>query len=76
MCYYPPDPGCFCEKCLKRLQDSGHSRTDKEAHRRQTFQILREYTTRLAGLCRDLRPNATTFFNAASRRTCIANWTC
>lgn len=64
MCYYPPDPGCFCEKCLKRLQDSGHSRTDKHAHRAQTYRILREYTTRLSTLCRQLNPNATTFFNS------------
>lgn len=61
MCYYPPDPGCFCEKCLNRLGDRRH---DKEAHRRQTFQILREYTTRLSKLCYELRPNATTFFNS------------
>jgi hypothetical protein len=64
MCYFPPDPGCFCEKCLARLQNSGHARTDRDAHRTQTFRILREYTTRLARLCRDLRPNATTFFNS------------
>ena len=64
MCYFPPDPGCFCEKCLARLEKSGHSRHDKEAHRRQTFTILREYSTRLAKLCKDLRPNATTFFNS------------
>ena len=64
MCYYPPDPGCFCEKCLTRLEKSGHSRDDKEAHRRQTYDIMREYTTRLAKLCYQLRPNATTFFNA------------
>ncbi len=61
MCYFPPDPGCFCEKCLARL---GDKRGDKEAHRRQTFQILREYTTRLANLCYELNPNATTFFNS------------
>lgn len=42
MCYYPPDPGCFCETCLKRLADSGVSRNDKEGHRRQTWQIARE----------------------------------
>ena len=64
MCYYPPDPGCFCEKCLARLADNGHSRDDKDAHRMQTYQIVREYTTRLAKLCYDLKPNATTFFNA------------
>ncbi len=64
MCYYPPDPGCFCEKCLARLEKSGHSRDDKAAHRQQTYDIMREYTTRLATLCRQLRPNATTFFNA------------
>lgn len=64
MCYYPPDPGCFCEKCMKRLQDSGHSRTDRDAHRRQTFEILREYTTRLTQVCKGIRPNATTFFNS------------
>jgi hypothetical protein len=64
MCYYPPDPGCFCELCLARLGASGAARDDKAAHRRQTYQILREYTTRLARLCRDLRPNATTFFNS------------
>jgi hypothetical protein len=64
MCYFPPDPGCFCEKCLARLQNSGHNRTDKDAHRTQTYQILREYTTRLSRLCRDIRPNATTFFNS------------
>lgn len=64
MCYYPPDPGCFCEKCLARLEAKGHSRTDRDAHRAQTFQILREYTTRLTKLCKDLRPNATTFFNS------------
>ena len=64
MCYFPPDPGCFCEKCLKRLKDSGHSRTDKPAHRAQTYAIMREYTTRLAKLCKDLRPNAATFFNS------------
>ena len=64
MCYYPPDPGCFCEKCLARLESEGHRRDDKAAHRRQTFQILREYTTRLATLCRELRPNSTTFFNS------------
>jgi hypothetical protein len=64
MCYFPPDPGCFCEKCLARLQSSGHHRTDRDAHRAQTFQILREYTTRLSKLCRDIRPNATTFFNS------------
>lgn len=64
MCYYPPDPGCFCETCLARLQRGGASRTDKEAHRRQTFAILREYSTRLAHLCRSIRPNATTFFNS------------
>ena len=64
MCYYPPDPGCFCEMCLARLEKSGAARTDREAHRKQTFAILREYTTRLAGLCRDIRPNATTFFNS------------
>lgn len=61
MCYYPPDPGCFCEKCLARL---GDKRYDRDAHRRQTFDILREYTTRLSKLCYDLRPNATTFFNS------------
>jgi hypothetical protein len=64
MCYFPPDPGCYCEKCLARLQNSGHHRTDRDAHRNQTFQIMREYTTRLSKLCRDLRPNATTFFNS------------
>ncbi len=64
MCYYPPDPGCFCEKCLARLHDSGIARTDREGHRRQTFAILREYTTGLTKLCKDLRPNATTFFNS------------
>jgi hypothetical protein len=64
MCYFPPDPGCFCEKCLARLEREGHSRYDKQAHRRQTFAILREYTTRLTNLCKDLRPNATTFFNS------------
>ena len=64
MCYFPPDPGCFCEKCLKRLKDSGHSRTDKAAHRAQTYAIMREYTTRLAKLCRELNPNAATFFNS------------
>ncbi len=61
MCYYPPDPGCFCEKCLARL---GDKRGDKDAHRLQTFEILREYATRLTKLCKDLRPNATTFFNS------------
>lgn len=61
MCYFPPDPGCFCEKCLSRL---GSKRNDREAHRQQTFQILREYTTRLSNLCKELRPTATTFFNA------------
>ncbi|CCW34437.1 alpha-L-fucosidase [Chthonomonas calidirosea] len=64
MCYLPPDPGCFCEKCLARLERSGHSRFDAEAHRAQEFAITREYTTRLAKLCKDLRPNATIFFNA------------
>ena len=64
MCYYPPDPGCFCEKCLARLEKSGHKRGDAEAHRAQTYDIMREYTTRLAKLCYQLRPNATTFFNA------------
>ena len=64
MCYFPPDPGCFCEKCLARLEKSGHHRSDKQAHRRQTFAILREYTTRLTKLCKDVRPNATTFFNS------------
>jgi len=64
MCYYPPDPGCFCEKCLARLEKSGHSRDDAQAHRQQTWEIMREYTTRLATLCTQLRPNATTFFNA------------
>jgi hypothetical protein len=64
MCYYPPDPGCFCERCLARLQDAGHSRYDADAHRRQTWEILKDYTTRLANLCRDLRPNATVFFNS------------
>ena len=49
MCYYPPDPGCFCEKCLARL---GSKRGDRDAHRRQTFEILREYTTRLTKLCK------------------------
>ena len=61
MCYYPPDPGCFCEKCLARL---GSNRGDRDAHRRQTYEILRDYTTRLTKLCKDLRPNATTFFNS------------
>ncbi len=61
MCYYPPDPGCFCENCLARLGDARH---DVVAHRRQTFEILREYTTRLSQLCYSLRPNATTFFNS------------
>lgn len=64
MCYYPPDPGCFCEKCLARLEKAGYARDDREAHRRQTFEILREYSTRLANLCYQLRPNATTFFNS------------
>lgn len=64
MCYYPPDPGCFCEKCLARLERSGHSRLDADAHRAQTVEITREYTTRLAKLCRDLKPNATLFFNS------------
>jgi hypothetical protein len=64
MCYYPPDPGCFCERCLARLEGGGHSRFDADAHRRQTWEILRSYTTRLASLCRDLRPNATVFFNS------------
>ena len=64
MCYYPPDPGCFCEKCLARLEREGHKRDDSAAHRRQTYQILREYTMRLTKLCKDLRPNATTFFNS------------
>ena len=64
MCYFPPDPGCYCEKCIERLEKSGHHRTDKEAHRIQTYTILREYSTRLAKLCRDLRPNAATFFNS------------
>ncbi len=64
MCYYPPDPGCFCEKCMARLEKDGYSRHDVAAHRRQTFAILREYTTRLTKLCKDLRPNATTFFNS------------
>lgn len=64
MCYYPPDPGCFCEKCLARLQRSGASREDVNAHRAQTFQILREYTMRLSALCRSIRPNATVFFNS------------
>ncbi len=64
MCYFPPDPGCFCEKCLARLAKNGHSRQDLQAHRAQTFQILRDYSTRLSKLCRDLRPNATTFFNS------------
>ena len=64
MCYFPPDPGCFCEKCLARLEKSGHSRDDKDAHRQQTYDIMREYTTRLAKLCTQLRPNATTFFNS------------
>ena len=63
MCYYPPDPGCFCEKCLTRLESSGHSRDDKAAHRQQSYDIMREYTTRLTKLCKQLRPNATTFFN-------------
>ena len=63
MCYYPPDPGCFCEKCLARLERSGHSRDDKAAHRQQSYDIMREYSTRLAKLCKQLRPNATTFFN-------------
>ena len=61
MCYYPPDPGCFCEKCLSRL---GDARSDRAAHRKQTFEIVREYTTRLTKLCKDIRPNATTFFNS------------
>ncbi len=64
MCYFPPDPGCFCEKCLARLAKNGHSREDKKAHRAQTFEILRDYSVRLAKLCRDLKPNATTFFNS------------
>jgi hypothetical protein len=64
MCYYPPDPGCFCEGCLARLEREGHSRHDVDAHRKQTFQILREYTSRLSKLCYSLRPNATTFFNS------------
>jgi hypothetical protein len=64
MCYLPPDPGCFCEKCLARLERGGHSRFDAEAHRAQEFEITREYTTRLAKLCKDLKPNATIFFNA------------
>jgi len=64
MCYYPPDPGCFCETCLARLHASGAARSDTDAHRHQTWQILREYSTRLANLCRDIRPNATTFFNS------------
>ena len=64
MCYFPPDPGCFCEKCLARLEKGGHARTDAQAHRQQTWEIMREYTTRLATLCRQLKPNATTFFNA------------
>lgn len=64
MCYCPPDPGCFCEKCLARLEKSGHARDDAPAHRRQTWEILRGYTTRLAGLCRQLKPTATVFFNA------------
>lgn len=63
MCYYPPDPGCFCEKCLERLEKSGHDRNDKHAHRQQSYQIRREYGTRLANLCRELKPNATIFFN-------------
>ena len=42
----------------------GHSRDDAEAHRQQTWEIMREYTTRLATLCSQLKPNATTFFNA------------
>ncbi|HLK57274.1 MAG TPA: alpha-L-fucosidase [Chthonomonadaceae bacterium] len=61
MCYYPPDPGCFCEKCLARL---GNKRNDRDAHRRQTFAILREYTTRLTQICKGINPNATTFFNS------------
>ena len=64
MCYMPPDPGCFCEKCLARLEGSGHKRDDAAAHRAQTYEIMREYTTRLAKLCYQLRPNATTFFNS------------
>ena len=61
MCYYPPDPGCFCEVCLARL---GDKRGDKNAHRRQSFEIVREYTTRLTKICKEIRPNATTFFNS------------
>lgn len=64
MCYFPPDPGCFCEKCIAKLEENGGSRTDKERHRQQTFSIMREYTTRLAALCRELKPNATIFFNS------------
>ncbi|MCS6776608.1 MAG: alpha-L-fucosidase [Chloroherpetonaceae bacterium] len=64
MCYYPPDPGCFCEKCLARLEREGHSRHDRDAHRAQTFAILREYTTRLFRLCKEIRPDATVFFNS------------
>jgi hypothetical protein len=64
MCYYPPDPGCFCEKCLARLERNGFSRYDVSAHRAQTFQILREYTMRLSKLCYSLRSNAATFFNS------------
>ncbi len=64
MCYFPPDPGCFCEKCLARLERSGHARDDHDAHRQQTYDIMREYTTKLAKLCYQLRPNATTFFNS------------
>lgn len=64
MCYYPPDPGCFCERCLARLEREGHSRHDRDAHRAQTFAILREYTTRLFRLCKEIRPDATVFFNS------------
>lgn len=63
MCYFPPDPGCFCMNCIQRMRKEGIDINDDYNHKKMEIQITREYTTRLARTVKKIKSNATVFFN-------------
>jgi len=64
MCYPAPYPGCFCQRCLERMDKEGFDRNDDAKHWDMEYRIIREYTRELAKAVRRIKPNAMLFFNS------------
>ncbi len=62
------DPGCWCERCQASMRKLGLDPDSDSDQRTHSQQVIESFMSRLSGLIRSERPDATIFYNGRVRQ--------